>query len=43
VLAPVGREYRRFTDEAIRRLVDAWYVAPAALGPIEAWPLAVVS
>jgi predicted regulator of Ras-like GTPase activity (Roadblock/LC7/MglB family) len=40
VMVPVGREYRKFTDEAIRRLVDAWYVAPTALSPIEAWPLA---
>jgi predicted regulator of Ras-like GTPase activity (Roadblock/LC7/MglB family) len=43
VMVPVGREYRRFTDEAIRRLIDAWYVAPAALSPIETWPLAVAS
>lgn len=38
-VVPVGREYRRFTDEAIRRLMDAWYVAPAALDPAEGWPL----
>ncbi len=39
VVIPVGREYRKFTDEAIRRLMDAWYVAPAALTPVEGWPL----
>lgn len=43
VMVPVGREYRRFTDDAIRRLIDAWYVAPAALVPAEGWPLAGTS
>ena len=36
-VVPVGREYRRFTDEAIRRLIDAWYVAPAAVSPADGW------
>ncbi len=36
---PVGREYRRFTDEAIRQLIDAWYVAPVTLAAVEGWPL----
>jgi predicted regulator of Ras-like GTPase activity (Roadblock/LC7/MglB family) len=42
-VVPVGREYRRFTDEAIRRLMDAWYVAPAALSPASGWTAVSIS
>ena len=37
VVVPVGREYRRFTDEAIRGLLDAWYVAPVSLSGTADW------